>query len=164
MVGFSEGGGEGASSGEEMVLEFGFSSVSPGELGGYLSIGGDSGSVVDISCCGTSSTTALGASIGPNHPSCNPLTYSFHVCLPNTKSPLTPSHSDIPITPLNALTDSSFSNFSSSSPSSIVATSPSRLLILLIFSANPALTSPSFLPSMTSQSMAPATRIGFTYS
>ncbi len=99
-----------------------------------------------------------GGSRGPSHPSCRPRMYSFQVCLPRIRSPCTPSHSLVPVFWRNWFTKSSSGGTSTS------AFSPLFLLNFLIFSAKPALTSPSLLPSMTSQSSAPATSIGFTYS
>ena len=109
---------------------------------------------------------------GPSQPSCRPRMYSFHVCRPRIKSPRTPSHSLIPLL-CRASAMSSSSDFPSASFSisclSIglrfcASLSPFPRLSFLIFSASSARTSPSRRPSITSQSSAPATKIGLTYS
>lgn len=101
-----------------------------------------------------------GSSSGPNQPSCKPRTYSFQACRPKTRSPCTPSQLRIWAPRRNASSRSSvLSSVSSESPFS-----PFRLRNLLILAARPARTSPSLRPSTTSQSRAPATSTGLTYS
>lgn len=102
----------------------------------------------------------LGASNGPSQPSCNPRMYSFHVFLPMTRSPATPSNVRIPTLSRRAFTTVSTSP---SSRGSLVC-SPCIFRNFLILSANPARTSPSLLPSTTSQSSPEATSTGLTYS
>lgn len=103
-----------------------------------------------------------GSSRGPSQPSCKPRTYSFHVCRPRIRSPCTPSHSLIPRF-CRACSSNSSSPWLDSEESSCDL-SPFRFRSFRIFSARPALTSPSRRPSITSQSRAPATRTGFIYS
>lgn len=98
--------------------------------------------------------------MGPSQPSCNPLIYSFQACRPSIKSPFTPLQSLIPIESLTSWMP--FSLVSSSSLGG--AFSPDFPRSFLTRSASPALSSPSFRPSTTSQSSPPATKIGFTYS
>lgn len=113
--------------------------------------------VFDTAAAG--SAGSAGASIGPSHPSCKPLTYSFHAFLPTTISPFSPSHSLTPILSLNGTsTDVAVSSNATST------LSPARFLYRRILSANAALTSPSRRPSTTSQSIAAATKTGLTYS
>lgn len=136
------------------------------DVGLELSLVVSSGGSDVVVCEALSSTTfttsaagSAGGSMGPNHPSCKPLTYSFHAFLPITMSPFSPGYS---CTPILSLSGSSTEVAVSSNATPTL--SPCLFLYLRILSASAALTSPSRLPSTTSQSIAAATRIGLTYS
>ena len=101
-----------------------------------------------------------GAVRGPSQPSWRPRMYSFQVLRPRIRSPCVPFHSEMPWFFLASRMGST----SSSVSLSVGGVSPFRRRCFLILSARPALTSPCLRPSITSQSTAPATRIGFMYS
>ena len=110
-----------------------------------------------------------GGSNGPSHPSCRPRMYSFHVWRPIMRSPVTPGHSAMPFLRRRSATMSVPSEGSPSSDDSggllpLLSPSPFPQRSFRMRSASPALTSPSLLPSTTSQSRAAATRMGLTYS
>ena len=114
---------------------------------------------VELNGSGEDGSGGLGSSNGPIQPSCRPRTYSFHVCLPSIRSPWMPSQALI-WAPLRK----SSSRSSTLSSNASFDSSPLRLLIRRILDARLARTSPSRRPSTTSQSSAPATSIGLTYS
>ena len=88
-----------------------------------------------------------GSSTGPSHPSCSPLTYSFQVCLPRTRSPLAPGSDWMYIFSRMA---SIAASVSVSAAAGSLVPSPRFRRRRRICSAVPYLTSPSFLPSITS--------------
>ena len=150
------GGGESAGVGVEAEVFSGVSSLDVVDVGSVISSGGETrGSMSVVVVVGGSG----GGSNGPNQPSCSPRTYSFQVCRPMIRSPCKPAAGCSP-----AFVRIS-STISSGGPS--VSTrdfSPFFFRNFRTLSARPARTSPSRRPSITSQSIAAATKTGFTYS
>lgn len=95
---------------------------------------------VEISLAGENSEPrgggSGGGSSGPNQPSCRPRIYSFHVCLPMTKSPCNPSQCRT-LRPLLAFSTRSSA---SSSGGCVCGISPFLSRSLLILSASSART------------------------